>query len=268
MMRISNRKGLTFEQFYGQERAIEIKKKLSISHKGQIPWIKGKKGIIKAWNKGLTKETDSRLLGLRVSHRKNKNMIDEYGIEKRNQIIEKRNKTMSKKTAEQKDEICKKISQTRKTNDKLLNRIHHLKGKTLESKYGVEKAQEIKQKMKLKARLRMFREGRTKAWRPIFNTKACEYFKQFDESNNIHGHYATTSGGEFFIKELGYWPDYINHDLGLIIEVDEPKHFEKSGELKQKDVQRQREIQEFYPDFLFLRFKTENMHRIAQMRIV
>jgi len=39
----------------------ETKRKLSESHKGQIPWNKGKKGAQIPWNKGLTKETDERM---------------------------------------------------------------------------------------------------------------------------------------------------------------------------------------------------------------
>ncbi len=47
---------------------------------------------------------------------------------------------------------------------------------------------------------------------PSWNPKACDYFEQFDKDNNTSGHHAR-NGGEFHIKELGYWVDYINHDL-------------------------------------------------------
>ena len=37
----------------GKKFSTEWRKRLSESHKGQTPWNKGKKGLQKAWNKGL-----------------------------------------------------------------------------------------------------------------------------------------------------------------------------------------------------------------------
>lgn len=94
---------------------------------------------------------------------------------------------------------------------------------------------------------------------PAYNKQACEFFKKFDGAMETKGNYAVYGGGEYHIKELGYFPDYINFDLKLIIEIDEKCHFEKSGNLKQKDIQRQKEIQEFYPDFTFIRIREEEI---------
>ena len=90
---------------------------------------------------------------------------------------------------------------------------------------------------------------------PNFNINACEFFKQFDEENNTKGRYAVYGGGEFFIKELGYFPDYINFEEKIIMEWDEEYHFDENGYLEEKDVQRQKEIQAFYPDFEFRRIR-------------
>jgi len=89
---------------------------------------------------------------------------------------------------------------------------------------------------------------------PGFNKQACEYFKKFDEENNTQGRYAVYGGGEYFIKELGYYPDYINFDKKLIIEWDEKDHY-VAGKLSERDVVRQKEIQELYPDFEFRRIR-------------
>lgn len=45
----------------GKNFSKETRNKISKSLKGNIPWNKGKQGVQKAWNKGLTKETDERV---------------------------------------------------------------------------------------------------------------------------------------------------------------------------------------------------------------
>jgi len=86
---------------------------------------------------------------------------------------------------------------------------------------------------------------------PGYNKKACEFFKNYDEKNNTKGHYAVYGGGEHYIKELGYWPDYINFDKKIIIEFDEKYHNKRL----EKDAIRQQQIQKLYPDFEFRRMK-------------
>lgn len=89
---------------------------------------------------------------------------------------------------------------------------------------------------------------------PNYNSRACEFFKSFDEKYNTQGQYAT-SPHEYYIKELGYWPDYINFKEKIIMEWDE-KHHEKQ---KEKDNIRQKEIEKFYPDFKFIRIKQDKV---------
>lgn len=86
---------------------------------------------------------------------------------------------------------------------------------------------------------------------PTYNRTACEFFKSFDEENNTKGQYALYGGGEFQIKELGYFVDYINFEKKLIMEWDEKHHKYQ----KEKDLQRQQEIQNLYPEFEFKRIK-------------
>jgi transposase len=88
---------------------------------------------------------------------------------------------------------------------------------------------------------------------PFYNSKACKFFEHFDEVLNTQGQYAI-NGGEYYIKELGYWVDYINSDWKIIIEWDEESHY-KNGELKEKDVRREREIQEALPDYDIFRIR-------------
>ena len=89
---------------------------------------------------------------------------------------------------------------------------------------------------------------------PGWNLEACKVFEEFDNSKNTSGQYAI-KGGEYFIEELGYWIDYINHDLKLIIEYDEPHHDKQ----KEKDIIRQQEIEKHFSDYKFYRIRESNL---------
>jgi len=90
---------------------------------------------------------------------------------------------------------------------------------------------------------------------PNYNLKACEFFRYNDFIHRTKGQYAVYGGGEYLIRELGYYIDYINHDLKMIIEWDEPHHYDKYGDLKMRDQIRQQVIQKHLPDYEFFRIK-------------
>ena len=92
---------------------------------------------------------------------------------------------------------------------------------------------------------------------PSYNERACGFFEQFDRDLYTNGQYAT-NGGEFYVKELCYWLDYINFDLRLIIEWDEEFHY-VDGSLRPRDVRRQKEIQGCFPDFKFVRLRENKL---------
>ena len=50
------------------------------------------------------------------------------------------------------------------------------------------------------------------------------------------------NGGEYFIKELGYFVDAYDPINNVVLEVDERHHFDNKGKLKEKDIIRQKEI--------------------------
>lgn len=136
--------------------------------------------------------------------------------------------------------IIKKISQS-------------LKGKSYEQLMGKDKSYEVKLQKRI-TRIKQIEQNYGICF-PNYNPKACEFFKSFDDANNTKGHYAMCGGGELQISELGYFPDYINFEKKLIIEYDEPHHYDESGNLKEKDRIRQREIQKHFSDFRFERIK-------------
>lgn len=71
-----------------------------------------------------------------------------------------------------------------------------------------------------------------------YNRTACEYFDWLNKFMGWNGQYAT-NGGEKEIR--GYFLDYYEPTLNLVIEWDEPSHYVR-GILRQKDIFRQREI--------------------------
>ena len=126
--------------------------------------------------------------------------------------------------------------------------------------YGKNHSQETKRKMRVSAIKHI--ENQKGQVTPRYNLKSQDYFREFDKKNNTNGRFAE-KGGEYRIKKLGYFPDYINFNLKLIMEWDEEDHFTFEGKLKEKDIQRQKEIQEFFPDFEFRRIReTEYLKRI------
>lgn len=51
------------------------------------------------------------------------------------------------------------------------------------------------------------------------------------------------NGGEYYIKELGYFIDAYDPDKNVVLEFDEKRHFDSDGNLKEKDIQRQAQIE-------------------------
>jgi len=110
---------------------------------------------------------------------------------------------------------------------------------------------EIKAKIRQKAVQRILLNN---GYFPSYSKQQVEFFKSYDKQHNTNGQYATNPH-EHYIKELGYWPDYINFDKKLIMEYDEKHHYNKNDKLKKEDIIRQKEIQDFYPEFKFIRIK-------------
>ena len=112
---------------------------------------------------------------------------------------------------------------------------------------------ETRRKIRIKT-IKRIEENNGVCW-PNYNKEACKFFKSFDEECGTEGKYAVYGGGEHYIEELGYWVDYFNPKLKLIMEYDEKHHFVDNGNLRKKDAIRQAEIQALYPDFKFIRIK-------------
>jgi len=87
---------------------------------------------------------------------------------------------------------------------------------------------------------------------PSYNKKACEIFDEISKKENIHIQHAM-NGGEYYIKELGFWLDGYDSINNVVYEYDEKYHF-SNGELRDKDINRQIDV-EIFLGCKFIRIK-------------
>ena len=72
---------------------------------------------------------------------------------------------------------------------------------------------------------------------PNFNIMACKFLESLNAKYKLNIQHAM-NGGEFYIKELGYWVDGYDKKLNLVLEYDEIGHEYK----KERDIIRENEI--------------------------
>jgi hypothetical protein len=78
---------------------------------------------------------------------------------------------------------------------------------------------------------------------PSYNHNSCEFFDELNKKFGWNGIFAKNKG-EFHIKKLGYFVDYYEPNLNLVIEWDERNHYDIEGNLKNEDLNRENEIKE------------------------
>ncbi len=260
-------KGLTYEKLYGEERAKKIKEDIGKkSNKNKVGKIyeeiygKEKTNIIKDKIKNShigihpTSETIENMRKSQLGRKHKPETIEKMKEKRKLQIITEESKQKSRE--KQLGRTFEEIHGTEKAKELKEYYSKLRKGKTYEEILGKEKSFELK-KLRRKTSIKRIEQNNGIAI-PYYNFKACEYFKKFDEENKTQGCYAVYGNGEYYITELGYFPDYINFDSKLIMEWDEEYHYENDI-LSEHDIQRQKEIQEFYPDFEFRRIRERDV---------
>ncbi len=94
---------------------------------------------------------------------------------------------------------------------------------------------------------------------PRYNLTACEIFNKINTHFGWNGVHAE-NGKEYYMKSLGYWVDYYEPTLNLVIEYDEKRH--TYSIYKDRDVIRQNEIIK-YLGCKFIRIKeTDSLETI------
>ena len=89
---------------------------------------------------------------------------------------------------------------------------------------------------------------------PRYNVESISIIEEYGKDHGYNFQHAE-NGGEFHIKELGYFVDGYDVKLNVVLEIDEPHHF-KHGKLRERDIIRQREIEDFLK-CKFIRIKYE-----------
>jgi hypothetical protein len=75
-----------------------------------------------------------------------------------------------------------------------------------------------------------------------FNISACLLIEEYAKKNGYNFQHAL-NGGEYYVEELGYWLDGYDKEKNVVIEIDEDHHFDNNGNLKRKDIYRQKKIE-------------------------
>lgn len=77
---------------------------------------------------------------------------------------------------------------------------------------------------------------------PNYNPLGCRMIEEYGKLHGYNFQHAE-NGGEFYIKELGYWVDGYDKEQNIVIEYDDKYHNSQSQ--RRKDNRRQKEIVEY-----------------------
>jgi hypothetical protein len=107
------------------------------------------------------------------------------------------------------------------------------------------KVRNLTNEYKQKIRVAIINDISTKtgSCRPNYNKLSIPIIESYGKRNNYNFQHAE-NGGEYHIKELGYFLDAYDKKANVALEIDEKHHF-KNGKLRSQDVQRQKEIEAY-----------------------
>ena len=111
--------------------------------------------------------------------------------------------------------------------------------------HGKCHTEEARRKMRVAACKRVMKLQRNNAGR-INNVgiKEGRYFDRLEKEHGWKGIYYKKSKKQFLIEYLGYFVDYYEPNLNIVVEYDEPRHY-RHGVLIEKDVKRMNEIKRY-----------------------
>lgn len=162
-------------------------------------------------------------------------------------------------------ELKIKLSNRRNTDESNIKRRNScIKSRCGYSNKGRKTSDELKKLFRKQMVERLSKTN--KNFHPSYNERACEYFDVLSKSTGNTIRHAL-NGGEFHIKELGYWVDGYDEENNIVYEWDERYHFNKDGILKRKDILRENEIKAFLKcEFVRIRDSSSTLTNLASMR--
>jgi len=105
-------------------------------------------------------------------------------------------------------------------------------------KLGVKMSNETKLKLRL-AKIKRLENLHGQLF-PAYNPNSIPVIEEYGKKHDYNFQHAE-NGGEYHVKELGYWVDGYDKEKNIVIEIDEPYHKYQID----KDIQRQHEITKF-----------------------
>jgi hypothetical protein len=104
---------------------------------------------------------------------------------------------------------------------------------------GKKASEETRKKMRISAINRITEKNGGVC--TMHNINACKYLDNLSKQNEWNLQHAL-NGGEFYVSNLGYFVDGYDKEKNIVVEYDEPLHYNSKGELKEKDIIRQKQI--------------------------
>jgi hypothetical protein len=210
---------------YGKHHTNESKIKISIAKHGKklSPEIRAKMGVHRIGKKHSIKTLEK----MRSMKMGNKNPV--YGISRSVEAITKQINAISG---------VKNFMYGKHHTSETRHKLSDAQKGSKSHNYGKSISVETKRKMRLSAINRISKHAfDSQQVIPNWNPIACEKIDEYGKYYGYNFHHAS-NGGEYFIKELGYWVDGYDEKRNTVIEYYEKKH----NSQVQKDFQRETEI--------------------------
>ena len=219
----------------GQKHSKETKLKISKKLKKINSSEKHRKKISDATKKAMK---DPKIRKKCISGRKGKKHTEEFK-ESQSIRMQKRKKELGFINS---PEARKKLSKSKK-GVKFSEEHKRELSKSHIGKPSLKKGKKLSEKTKRKIAVSVVRYMKKNIGdiHPWFNKDSIPFFKSIDKKYDMDAQYATKRGGEFYIKELGYWVDFYSEKYNLVIEWNEEAHY-KLNRLSIKHLKRQEQI--------------------------
>ena len=141
-----------------------------------------------------------------------------YGKNRKNEEVEKMRKTLT----------GRKLSFSHREN-------------ISKARTGIKLSQETIEKQRIASRERILKQLDSIYGHICYNQNACKYFDKLNSENGWELQHAL-NGKE--IKVIGYSLDAYDKKRNIVVEYDEPRHYDIRGNLKPKDIRRMDEIKQ------------------------